>query len=570
METMGIHVLLVDDQRADYVITRDLLEEGPLRGCTLDWAPDFAKGLEVCRSRKYDVVLLDYMLNGHTGLEFFHEARAAGVKTPFIMLTAYGERDVDIEAMKAGVAEFLIKADLSAPLLERTIRYVIKHDQMRRQIERSRDDMLSILDGLRIGTAMSDEAGRITFVSRAFERLSGHRRASLLGRPWQELFPVAKAGTVPIGEMMARPPGQRAKIQLEWDLPTGQQYCVEVEIQDDPHSEDRKIFVLYDISDVRGLRRLLDEKARFRDIIGRSEAMRLVYRQIEELARFDSTVLIEGETGTGKELVARAIHYSSHRKDKPFVAVNCAGLTDSLLASQLFGHRRGAFTGAIEDHKGFFEAAQGGTVFLDEIADIPLCVQKSLLRVLQEREVVRVGEATPRKIDVRVLVATNQNLADLVAESRLRPDLLYRIRVARVALPPLRSRREDIPLLVDWFLRQFRARTDKTVEGIDPAAMRTLMEHDWPGNVRELQNAIEAAAIACRSRLIANDDLPPEILRSKSPMEMTDYWDRERANLQQALAYTGGNRAKAARMLGISRATLYRRLAALESHRKPG
>ncbi len=569
MEANDIHVLLVDDQRSDYVITRDLIEEGPLRGCTLDWTPDYAKGLEACRSGKYDVVLLDYMLNGHTGLEFFREARAAGVKTPFIMLTAYGERDVDIEAMKAGVAEFLIKAELSVPLLERTIRYAIKHDQMRRQIERSRDDMLSILDGLRIGTAMSDEAGRITFVSQAFERLNGRGRAPLLGRPWQELFPVGKAGTVPIREMMDRPPGQRAKIQLEWDLPTGQQYCVEVEIQDDPHSEGQKIFVLYDISDVHGLRRLLDEKARFRDIIGRSKAMRLVYRQIEELARFDSTVLIEGETGTGKELVARAIHYSSHRKDKPFVAVNCAGLTDSLLASQLFGHRRGAFTGAVEDHKGFFEAAQGGTVFLDEIADIPLNVQRSLLRVLQEREVVRVGEATPRKIDVRVLVATNQDLAGLVTESRLRPDLLYRIRVARVALPPLRSRREDIPLLVDWFLRQFRARTDKAVEGMDAVAMRTLMEHDWPGNVRELQNALEAAAIACRGRVIENDDLPPEILRSESPVEMTDYWERERANLQQALAYTGGNRAKAARMLGISRATLYRRLATLESQRKP-
>ncbi len=565
METKHIHVLLVDDQRADYVITRDLLEESPLRGCTLDWSPDYDKSLEACLSGKYDVVLLDYMLNGHTGLEFLSKARAAGVKTPFIMLTAYGERDLDINAMKAGVAEFLIKAELSAPLLERTIRYAIKHDQMRRQIERSRDDMLSILDGLRIGTAMSDEAGRITFVSRTFEHLIGRSHTRLVGRPWQELFPVTKAETAPIRGMMDRAPSQRAKIQLEWDLPTGQHYCVEVEIQDDPRSEDRKIFVVYDISDVHGLRRMLDEKARFRDIIGRSEAMRLVYRQIEELARFDSTVLIEGETGTGKELVARAIHFSSHRKDNPFIAVNCAGLTDSLLASQLFGHRRGAFTGAVEDHKGFFEAAQGGTVFLDEIADIPMNVQKSLLRVLQEKEVVRVGEAIPRKIDVRVLVATNQDLAILVNESRLRPDLLYRIRVARIALPPLRSRREDIPLLVDWFLRQFRARTDKVVEAVDSAAMRTLMEYDWPGNVRELQNAIEAAAIACRGRVIEHADMPPEILRSESPVEMTDYWERERANLQQALAYTGGNRAKAARMLGISRATLYRRLAALEA-----
>jgi transcriptional regulator with PAS, ATPase and Fis domain len=218
----------------------------------------------------------------------------------------------------------------------------------------------------------------------------------------------------------------------------------------------------------------LDQRARFDDLLGKSDIMQRVYQQIRDVARVDSTVLIEGETGTGKELVARAIHSSSDRKQKPFIAVNCAGLTDSLLSSQLFGHKRGAFTGAIEDHQGLFEAAHMGTLFLDEIGDIPLNVQNQLLRVLQEREIVRLGETRPRKIDVRVLAATHRKLNEEIAAGRFRSDLLYRIRVARIFIPPLRERREDIPLLAAAFLAQSTAASGKTVEQISLAASRLL------------------------------------------------------------------------------------------------
>ena len=235
-----------------------------------------------------------------------------------------------------------------------------------------------------------------------------------------------------------------------------------MDVKDDPRDARGKIFFLYDVTEVHDLRRLLDERAQFHDLLGKSKAMQLVYQQIRDVARVDSTVLIEGETGTGKELVARAIHSSSHRKDKPFVAVNCAGLTESLLSSQLFGHKRGAFTGAIEDHQGLFEAANGGTLLLDEIGDIPMTVQNQLLRVLQEREIVRLGESRPRKIDVRVLAATHRSLSDEAAKGNFRSDLFYRIRVARISLPPLRDRREDIPLLAASFLAQFSAAEWKT------------------------------------------------------------------------------------------------------------
>jgi DNA-binding NtrC family response regulator len=319
------------------------------------------------------------------------------------------------------------------------------------------------------------------------------------------------------------------------------------------------------VTDVHDLRRLLDERAQFYDLLGKSAAMQQVYQQIRAVARVDSTVLIDGETGTGKELVARAIHAASHRKDKPFVAVNCAGLTESLLASQLFGHKRGAFTGAIEDHQGLFEAAGGGTLLLDEIGDIPLTVQNQLLRVLQEREIVRLGETRPRKIDVRLLAATHRSLSDEVTKGNFRTDLFYRIRVARIALPALRERREDIPLLAASFLAQFSATGGKRVTELSHEAVRLLIDHPWPGNVRELRSAIEFAVIRCRGAVIQPDDLPPEIVETADFVSSIpgDPLSDEKARFLDALNRSRGNRALAARLLGISRATLYRRLADL-------
>jgi sigma-54 dependent transcriptional regulator, acetoin dehydrogenase operon transcriptional activator AcoR len=294
--------------------------------------------------------------------------------------------------------------------------------------------------------------------------------------------------------------------------------------------------------------------------------MQQVYQQICDLSQVDSTVLIEGETGTGKELAARAIHASSHRKDKPFIAVNCAGLTESLLNSQLFGHRRGAFTGAIDDQQGFLEAANRGTLLLDEIGDLPIAVQNQLLRVLQEREIVRLGESRPRKIDVRVLAATHRNLSDEAAQGNFRSDLFYRIRVARITLPPLRERREDIPLLTASFLAQLSAASGKRVTEVSDDALRLLTGYPWPGNVRELRRAIEFAVIRCRGAVIQADDLPPEIFEpaNLAGALSTDPLNDEKARLVDALGRSRGNRARAARLLGISRATLYRRLSDLK------
>lgn len=344
--------------------------------------------------------------------------------------------------------------------------------------------------------------------------------------------------------------------------PDGTALWVDIDIVDDPRDRRRRLWCLTDSTDVHVLRDQLDGRGRRDGLVGQSDAMLDLRRRIADLCRVDATVLIEGETGTGKELVARALHDGSARAAKPFVPVNCGGLSETLIASQLFGHRRGSFTGAVADHKGFFETAHGGTIFLDEIGDVPPAVQVALLRVLQEREVLRVGDSVPRKVDVRVIAATNRNLQELVDKGQFRLDLLFRLRVARLALPPLRSRLGDIALLAASFLRDLRAAGATKVQSVSAEALRQLARYSWPGNVRELRAALEYATIHCRRTEIHTADLPPELLAG--PAAQTDADDKFTATvLRDALRRAGDNRSRAAELLGISRATFYRRMSEL-------
>ena len=435
------------------------------------------------------------------------------------------------------------------------------------EIKRNHDDLIAILNQLHIGTALTDRDGKVTFLSQEAQLLCGRTSFPHTDEPWQTLFEDPSYQTQ-IEDMVNRPPELREKVLVR--MPTVGGECtrwINVDVRDDPRDPERKMFFLYDASEVQTLRQLLSETGKHQDLVGKSHPMQLIFQQIQDFSRVDATVLIEGETGTGKELVARAIHQASHRKDHPFIAVNCAGLTESLVASQLFGHRRGAFTGAVSDQQGLIEAAEGGTLFLDEIGDIPLSVQTSLLRVLQEREITRLGESRLRKVDVRVLAATHHNLANDVISGAFRADLLYRIRVGRVLLPPLRERREDIPLLISHFLSQYRATTGRPVEAVSNEALRLLMAYSWPGNVRELKHAIEFAVIRCPHSIIRPQDLPPEVvnqderLLAVSHEEIVPSHDKEK--ILSVLKQTGGNRSAAAKLLGISRLTLYRRLSRL-------
>jgi DNA-binding NtrC family response regulator len=431
--------------------------------------------------------------------------------------------------------------------------------------EQIRDDVMAVLDHLQLATVMIDENNVVTYASPAVFHLFAIDTQNLVGGLWTQTLPLTAEQCNQIQDQLALPDMRRTSVAVSLQKKQKPWLEIEVEVHDDPRDQRRTILFLKDRTEVEDLRRQLIGHVHFEKLIGKSPAMQDLYQKIQEIAPVDVPVLIQGETGTGKELVAQALHRLSARKDKVFVAVNCAGLTDSLLGSQLFGHKRGAFTGAVSDHEGYFEAAEGGILFLDEIGDMPLTTQTTLLRALQEGEIIRLGESRPRKVDVRVLAATHQNLQDLVEKGNFRSDLLYRIRVARLQLPPLRERREDIPLLSEAFLGQARAVTRKPdVREIAPEVMQTLLRYPWPGNVRELKSTFDYALIHCHGTQIQFSDLPPEIGGPTAPLVSARPSPRnEREEILSALDQARGKRAQAAKLLGMSRSTFYRRLSDL-------
>ena len=354
------------------------------------------------------------------------------------------------------------------------------------------------------------------------------------------------------------------------------------------------------------LKKQLKKKYRFNQIIGTSGAMQQVFKMVERVADTDSTVLIRGESGTGKELVAKALHYNSKRQFSTFVPINCSALPEHLLESELFGHRKGAFTGAINDKVGLFQEADGGTIFLDEVGTMSAVLQSRLLRVLQEREVRAVGDNTPVYVNVRVIAATNENLEERIKDGGFREDLFYRLNVITIDLPPLRDRMEDIPLLLSHFLKAKAAENSVKIPSVSKRALSGLEQHNWPGNVRELENAIERACALCENSLIQLNDLPTQLHslgdESVSDSEvglapntdttfaeksgLTDeadpapvtgmnhpvgvlkdfIRDQEQDYIQRAIAQTGGDKEQAAQLLGVSLATLYRKLAEADEH----
>ncbi|GIW88440.1 MAG: sigma-54-dependent Fis family transcriptional regulator [Isosphaeraceae bacterium] len=318
------------------------------------------------------------------------------------------------------------------------------------------------------------------------------------------------------------------------------------------------------------LQRQLQERFGFEGVVGNSPEMLKVIEKLKQVAPTNATVLITGESGTGKELVAKALHVNSPRRNKPFVPLNCAALSETILESELFGHVRGAFTGAERERKGYFEQANGGTLFLDEIGDVPLGTQVKLLRAIETGEIVRVGSNDPIKVNVRILSATNRDLAEAIAEGKFRQDLYHRIKVVSLKLPPLRQRREDIPLLIDHFLKEFSESHGKKISGITPAARKALMTYSWPGNVRELKNTIESMVVMDLDGVLDLDDLTEELQvatgSSSEPSTRPDDLvgkpldEVERHYIAEALKLTHGNREETARLLGIGERTLYRKI----------
>ena len=436
---------------------------------------------------------------------------------------------------------------------------------------------MTILDSLNEGVFTVDPDWRITAFNRAAERITGIAPEQAIGSPCCDVFranicerdcalrrtldsgkPIVNATAHIINQQ-----GERIPIRIATAL-----------LKDRDGNIVGGVETFQDLTQVEQLQKELHGRYTFEDIVGRSAAMMRLFELLPQIADSSSTVLIEGPSGTGKELFARAIHNLSPRKKKRFVAVNCAALPDTLLESELFGHKAGAFTDAKRDKPGRFALADGGTIFLDEIGDILPAMQVRLLRVLQERVIEPLGGVKPIAVDVRVIAASNRDLAKLVRASKFRDDLYYRVRVVHLILPGLEQRREDIPLLVDHLVAKFNRLQGKHIAGVSDQVLAQLMEHNYPGNIRELENIIEQAFVLCRGGLIELGHLPPELRPAGTSVAdegggaMT-LRALERRRIADALRRNEGNRKRAAKELGIDTSTLYRKINLLKIEAPP-
>jgi PAS domain S-box-containing protein len=433
-----------------------------------------------------------------------------------------------------------------------------------------RDTHAIILDSINDGVFTVDDQWRITSFNRGAERITGVKRQQAIGKPCCEVFRASICETAcALRKTLAtgRPVVNKAVYILD---AKGNRLPISIStaaFKDESGKTIGGVETFRDLSLAEDLRKELEAQYSFAEIVGRSPSMRQVFQLLPQIAESDSTVLIEGASGTGKELFAKAIHKLSRRRDKRFVAINCAALPDTLLESELFGYKAGAFTDARQDKLGRFAIADGGTLLLDEIGDISPAMQVRLLRVLQERTYEPLGSVEPMKTDVRVIAATNKDLAKLVRKGVFREDLFYRIHVIRLALPNLRDRREDIPLLVEHFIAKFNRLQGKDVVGVSDEVLARLMDHEYPGNVRELENIIEHAFVLCRGALIEMAHLPPQLrgtTEATSPnIAGMTLEAMERFLIANALQRHNGNRTAAARQLGINPSTLFRKLKSL-------
>ncbi len=554
-------ILLVDDEEGIREILSRLLRK---EGYQVDVASGKVDAIACLQAAPYDLAFIDIMLlAGENGIDLLSYVKAKSPATQVVMITGRPEVKTAAEAIRHGAFDYITKP-IQRDLLLSISRLALTAKSFHDDQALYRANLDAIFRSVSDSIIMIDKDGRLAQFNQPAGNIFGYTD-DMIGSDVATIdLPCGRlCHPVILETLHTHIPKETGR--LEYQTPNGNNLMISFRVT--PVTETNgnvngAVAVIRDETRLVEMEQSLQQRQHFAGIIGTSAPMQRLYLLIEALADVPTTVLICGESGTGKELVASALHSVGTRASGPFVKVNCSALSESLLESELFGHVRGAFTGAIANKIGRFQKADGGTLFLDEIGDISPAVQMRLLRVLQECEFEQVGDTTPIKVDVRIIAATNKNLAEMVEQGIFRRDLYYRINVVRLAIPTLRERLDDLALLTTHFITRFNKKLVRDIQGVSEDAMNIFTNHTWPGNVRELEHIIEHASILSTSGVICVQDLPQELIESVSlSSENTFLLPLEKKmTFEQALVLTGGNKSRTAKLLGISRRTLYRHL----------
>ncbi len=558
--SMKKKILIIDDEEnIRYTFENFLADEG----YEVLSAKDYGDALAAIGEADFDLIFSDILLDDKSGIDILRYVKEKNLNCPVIMITGIPGMETATEALRLGAFDYVPKPVLQDTLL-RVAKMALQHKSLVDEKERYQTNLDAIFQSVRDAIITVDEDLVVVEMNAAAEQICDLSR-NIIGKP-RGSFQTHCGGRC--FEIL------RATIEEKQSF---EESCLECKHNHRPHQVvsistspliNRKgifkgaVLVVRDDTHLVELERDMKERRKFYNMIGKSEKIQTIYSFIEDLADVQTTVLVLGESGTGKELVAEAIHYSGARSNKPMVKVNCSALSENLLESELFGHVKGAFTGALQNRVGRFQKADGGTIFLDEIGDISPRIQLQLLRVLQEREFERVGDSNPIRVDVRVIAATNQNLSEKVKQGEFREDLYYRLKVVEMRLPPLRDRKEDIPLLVKHFVKKFNKKLNKEIFSISADVQKIFMNYAWPGNIRELEHTMEHAFILCHQNIIMVDHLPLNFKDYIEPHRASseDTKVEELHSIRRALEQAAWNKVRAARLLGMSRRTLYRKI----------
>jgi PAS domain S-box-containing protein len=553
-------VLVIDDEESIRFTFERFLRG---KGHTVSTALSCIDALTQIDEMNPDLIVADIILEDGTGIDVLREVRQRGLNCPVVMITGDPSIDTAVEAVRLGAFDYIAKPVTEKSLLHVTamaLRYKAAIDEK----ERYRSNLEAIFRSVKDPIITMDKDATIIEMNEAAIDTCGFPREAI-GMQFKELAKGCKGKCAEYLDQAIRSKKRVEATRIECRSIATPGKVVNVSafpLLGPQNAFNGVVMVFRDETRLASLEKELKEREQFHRLVGGSEKMQKIYSFIEALSSTQTTVLITGESGTGKELAADALHSAGMRSHKPIVKVNCSALPENLLESELFGHVKGAFTGAVKDRIGRFHRAHGGTIFLDEIGDLSPKIQGDLLRVLQEREFERVGDSTPIKVDVRVIAATNKNLREKVRLGEFRADLYYRLKVVEMTLPSLRERRDDIPLLVDHFLQKFNKKFNKAIGVVSNEVMKIFLDYDWPGNVRELEHTMEHAFVLCQGRTITTDHLPNDLLSASRPLVCAKETARDSSlqSIMNALEKSGWNKARAARILGINRATLYRKM----------